>query len=116
MRTKEGIHKLIKEILDDKKNNSYASISQMQYKTSDLIFESKLNGNLKYSKLKKNEKIWFEDGAYYATKFSWLLKNGKIKDESSIKYILCEKLNQVDIDYEEDFLVAKQLYITRKIN
>jgi CMP-N,N'-diacetyllegionaminic acid synthase len=113
LRTEVGINKLIAEISNNNLNNSYISISKTMYKTSDLIIEVKQK-NI-FRKIKKNEEIWFEDGAYYVTKYSWLLNHGKIRDDSSLRYIICEDLNQIDIDYEEDFITARELYKKRKI-
>lgn len=113
LRTEVGINKLIAEISNNNVINSFSSISKTLYKTSDLIIEVKQK-NI-FRKIKKNEEIWFEDGAYYATRYLWLLNHGKIRDDSSLKYIVCEDLNQIDIDYEEDFIVARELYKKRKI-
>lgn len=112
-RTIEGFSTFLRGISGDE--NCFASVSPLDYKPTEILFKMS-HGKFERISSSNEKKIYFEDGAYYAASDGYISKRKFFLHEEQIKFIMAEKLPQVDIDNYEQFISASALYKIRGIS
>ena len=103
--------KIIKKsinIFKKKKIESLSSISQVRIDSSCILY-TKNKKKFSIAKEKSNDKVYKIDGNFYICSLKFLKKNKKFSILGKTKFINSEVRFPIDIDYLEDFIIAKNI-------
>ena len=91
-----------------KKIESLSSISELKIDSSCLLY-SKDEKNFSLPQDKKKDKVYKIDGNFYICSLKFLKNNKKFSILGKTKFINSQVKFPVDIDYLEDFIIAKNI-------
>ena len=107
MRNLKVIRKSI-NLFKQKKLKSLSSISELKIDSSCLLY-SKDKKNFSLPKNKNKDKVYKIDGNFYICSLNFLKDNKKFSILGKTKFVNSQVKFPVDIDYLEDFIIAKNI-------
>jgi CMP-N-acetylneuraminic acid synthetase len=107
MRNLKVIKKSI-NLFKQKKLKSLSSISELKIDSSCLLY-SKDKKNFSLPKNKNKDKVYKIDGNFYICSLNFLKDNKKFSILGKTKFVNSQVKFPVDIDYLEDFIIAKNI-------